>query len=367
MLLVAGVAVAAIVNLLAEGPASGDEQVVATSAAETAPTTGAETGPGPFPSLIPLPGELRQEGGRLWWSSNACRIGWLDLASGAVTRLTREHCRIWPAPDGRSAVAVSTRRADALAGHGLVLIDAVAPQPTEAVFEHARGFVASEVAWRADGSAFAVCFGTRDGTVVDVIEPGRGQDELAGMCFPGFLADGRLALARVSPVAVVVDGVTVIAPERAAQLLPDVPNGERRAVSAVGVGGVGLAVGLVAVSDTRLLPSSAAIAVLDPAGGVVFRGGLYPSDTLPAVLGLAPDGSALWYLDTGNGRAVVVSIPGGRRLTFFTARWFAWSPDGRFLAVARSDDVALLSWPDGREIATIPVNAASISWTRAPL
>jgi hypothetical protein len=137
-------------------------------------------------------------------------------------------------------------------------------------------------------------------------------------------------------------------------------------VSALASGGDRLAVGLVGLGEPDPLPKASALAVLDADGDVVFEARLFPQTSLPAAVGLAPDGSALWYRDIGNDRTVVLSLPGARRLSFFAARWFAWSPEGRYLAAARRDAIALLAWPQMARRASIPVDATQIAWTRSP-
>jgi hypothetical protein len=114
------------------------------------------------------------------------------------------------------------------------------------------------------------------------------------------------------------------------------------------------------------LPSASALAVLDGAGRVVFEARLFPRDTIPATLGISPDGDALWYRDAANDRSVVVSVPGARRLSFFRARWFAWSPGGRYLAAARTGRIVLSRWPGGAPAGTIPIDASDLAWTRTP-
>ena len=351
-------------NVVQDGPGQAPPPLPTTDAAPTVVTDRLDAdASGELPRILPLPAELRDEGGVVWWSSTDCRAGGLTLSSGAVTRIAGEYCRIWPAPKGDAAFAVTARRAAALEGRGLAYVSL---DGDRRVVFHTSGFIGSEVAWSPDGAQAAVCIGTRDGTVVDVYRavPG-GRDGIPQACTPAWLGDGRLAVSSAGPVSIEVGGRLVLGPDEARELLPSIGKGERRAVSALGASGDRLVVALVAASDVRLLPSSAAVAVIGGDGQIEFAARL-PRDVLPAAIGLAPDGSAFWYYEAGEARAVIVSIPGGRRVPVFDARWVAWSPDGSHIATATDEEIVLRRWPDGREVAVIPVVAADVSWTLAP-
>ena len=119
------------------------------------------------------------------------------------------------------------------------------------------------------------------------------------------------------------------------------------------------------VSKRRLLPSSAAVAVVAADGDIRFSAHL-PADVLPAAVGLSPRGDALWYFDAADGNAHIVAIPGGREQPPYGARWVAWSPDGAYVALARERSLSIVTWPDGIEVEKIPVAANTVAWTRAP-
>jgi hypothetical protein len=324
---------------------------------------GEETRPGPLPSVLPLPGELREAGGILWWSDHRCRAASLELSSGAVEGLAGEHCRLWPAPDGAHAVAVAENQAEGLEGHGLVLIEGRAG--TARVIAHTPGFLASEPAWSPDGLTFAACFGTREGLVTDLRPLDSAGLSANGLCFPAW-TDRGLAATRVDPLSIELDGETVLGTNELEKLLPSVPEEAHREVSALGAGpGDRLAVAVVAVSETRALPLSAALAVVSGQGAIEFSARL-TRDTLPAAIGSSPDGTALWYLDAGRGVAVLLELPGGRRRGPYNARWFSWSPDGRYVAAATDQGIELSTWPEGEELAVVQVKASSLTWTRSP-
>jgi hypothetical protein len=351
------------VNVVQGGAAEAPPPQAATEAAPTVVTGELDTDvPGVLPRILPLPAELRDEGGVVWWSSTDCDAAALTLSSGAVTRLGPERCRIWPSPAGTAALAVTARRSAALEGRGL---DYVTLDGESRVAFHTPGFIGSEVAWSPDGRRAALCLGTRDGTVVDVYRAVPAyRHRVVGACAPAWLGDGRLAVSFAGPVSIEVDGRTVLGANEARQLLPSVGRRERRAITALAGSGDRLVAGLVVASDVRLLPSSAALVVLGP-GGIEYQA-LLSEDVLPTTVGLAPDGSALWYYDAGKARAVIVSIPGGRRVPIFDARWVAWSPDGSQVATATEEGIVLRRWPDGQELARIPVDAADVSWSRGP-
>ena len=236
----------------------------------------------------------------------------------------------------------------------------------ESLVRHTPGILGSEITWRPDGSAFAVCYGTREGNTVDIISPGAGGADLADRCFPAWLADGRLATAAGPPRSISIDGQPLAAGPALAGLVPKPSEGERVGVSALAGGQDELLVAVSTVSPTRFLPAAAAIALVSDRGGVEFAAGL-PPRTFPVALGIAPDGEAIWYFDGSTGRAVVLRVGGGGR--FFraaSARWVSWSPSGRFLAAATDAGILLLEWPSGRELAQLPIEARDVTWTLKP-
>jgi hypothetical protein len=157
----------------------------------------------------------------------------------------------------------------------------------------------------------------------------------------------------------------VLGPRGFDGLLPTAPRKATRGVSALAASGERLAGAFVAATGKRLLPEAASVAVITLAGEVEFSAVL-PSDRLPTAIGLAPDGSALWYFDAAGSRAVLLALPGGRQLQPFGARWFSWSPDGRYLAAATAEGIVVSRWPDGEEVAVLPVQAGDVTWTRSP-
>jgi hypothetical protein len=372
VLLVAGVALAAVVSFVRT---AGDEVAAPVSTgAETSPDQTTTTEPDqPLPAIVPLAGDLRAEGGVLWWSDVRCRAKALDLSSGTVSRIPAEHCRIWPAPSGSRVIVTATSRSDALAGKGLVQFSYPPPEGSQVlegqtVLRHEPGVIASEVVWPRGESVALACVATRDGTIVTgvgadpLLAPGFGVQR--DSCFPAVLPDGRYASV-VGPASIVVDGRALLSDAELERLLPSVPRRARRVVSGLGAGDGEVVAAVAAIVKGRLLPSSAALAVVTAKGTVRFSAALR-SDVLPAEVGLSPHGDALWYFDAADGSAHVIALPGGRELPPYGARWVAWSPSGDYLAAAGEASVQIFTWPDGAEVEQLPVAANVLAWTRAP-
>lgn len=367
MLFLVALAVAAIVNVVrSDGEpatlAPGPQRTNAT-APDTVETTPDETvTEGELPALLPLPGELREEGGILWWSDEGCTAGSVELASGAVAALPDEHCRLWPAPDGSRAIALAANRADGLEGRGLVLLEGRAGEGR--VLRHEPGFLASELSWAPDSLAFAGCFAAAEGAVLDVRPLDGAGLHGAGLCFPAWVDEG-LAAAKLNPLSIELGGETVLGPEAIAELLPDVPEGARREVSALGGGSDRLAVSLVVLSEKQVFPSAGVLAVLSEDGSLGRPVDL-PERALPTAIAVAPGGDALWYLDAAEGRVRVVLLPGGEPVSSFPrARLAAWSPSGRYVAAATDEGIAVLAWPGLSPVTVVPVVANDVSWTRS--
>lgn len=358
------VAVAAVVNVVEHGvdgakaPPALPPTLAATTEAEPGPAV--TEPPEADLAAVELPEGVRRSGGTLWWATGGCAVGTADLATGELRTRPDAHCRLWASPADGFAAAVTSRRSEALEGHGLIVLRP-RPDGRETRLGHTPGYIEGDVAWSPDGLQLAVCSATRTRVVVDLIPPMKGPSHLRGRCFPAWLPDGRLVTAEPSTLRVLAGDGVLAGPELARALLPATRAGAVRAFSALAAARGLVAVALVTARPHELLPDAAAIAVLGEDGRVVYRARLRPG-VFPTGLGLAPDGSAVWYYDAGAGSAVLVSMPGGRRLPYFDVRRFAWSPDGRWLAVAGRSAIEVFSWPDGSLAATIPVAAADLAW-----
>ena len=229
--------------------------------------------------------------------------------------------------------------------------------------EHAPGRPLAAISWAPDGKDLSVCIETGEGALVETIAMAivlEGTDDEQGeACLSTWLSDGSLAVARTGTAAVEIGGEVAVGPSALAALLPSGAPGAT--VTALGAGGPGLALGVIGTGGRDEEP--AAIAVFTETGSPVYQARL-PGGALPVAIGLAPDGTALWYQTALRGKGTrLIAIPGGRRLVPFGARWFAWSPSGRYLAAATAEGVEVSTWPDGERVGIVPVNALTLTWT----
>jgi hypothetical protein len=362
---VAAVGVAALVNYVRS---DGETPTTAAPAAETEAETGhVDTGgalPGELPEIITLPAELREEGGLLWWAGR-CEASVLDASSGLVADVPGDACDIRPSPSGASALAgVDVERAATRTG--VVLVSR--PRNGGSTLDRGEPIVDTSTlvtpsAWNPAGDRVAICASHDGGFSVDVLDLDDGtRSSVRGYCLASFLDDGRLAVAQ-GPAEIALDGQAVFGEAQAELMLPDVPASDRY-LTAIGAGGDRLVVGLVSNQPTP----AAAIAVVAPDGTIEFSAHLRPG-TFPGAAGLAPDGHALWYVDGGagpRGDVVILDIPGGRQLEPYRAHWLAWSPGGDYLAAVVGPGIDIYSWPDGDRVATLDVEADTVTWTRRP-
>ena len=308
------------------------------------------------PAEIDLPNELRRVGGVLWWSTTDCRVGWLALSTGRTHALAGHHCHVWPAPSGYRA-ALSSDQPGNGPSRGLIM---VRPDGTEARVAHTPGLVTGDLAWSPDGAVVGACVTTPRGPVLDLLYSD-GPQEIRGACQSAWTDAGYLVAAQPAPPRVLVARRTVLSPEQAGALLPQLPAGTRRVVSAVAASGDRIAVALIAFDGDRADPIASVIVVLSTERQIVFRAPL--GLQVPTRVGLAPGGTAVWYQDAVSGTATLLRIADGRQLRSIGARRYTWSPDGRYLAATTAKGVLVSTWPDGRYVATIPVEAADLGWT----
>jgi hypothetical protein len=364
---VVAIAVAAVINFVRSDGSAAPVAEPPDAETETQPPDTGGALPGQLPEIVTLPSDLRQEGGLLWWAGGNCEASVLDLSSGLVVDAPAGTCDIWPSPGG--ATAIATAAPDESNGMTAV-VPFTYPPPEgatvlvgEKVVENALPLLTPS-AWHPGRDRVAVCSSHAVGTFVDVLDLEDGtRDSVAniggggitGFCQASFLEDGRLAVVR-DGVRVEIDGRQVFGVRDATRLLPDASP----AITALGAGDGMLAVGLR--SDQ---PAAAAIAAITPDGIVDFFARLRP-ESYPAVVGVAPDGRSLWYLDATSGSASILEIPGGRRSETYRAGWLAWSPDGNYLAKVVREGIEIVSLQTGRLLTTLDVPANIVSWTKRP-
>jgi len=229
-----------------------------------------------------------------------------------------------------------------------------------AIVAHTPGVITGDLAGSPDGAVVAACVSTRKGPVLDLLYSDRPQ-EIPGACQPAWTGAGYLVTALPWPPRVVVARRTVLSPEQAAALLPGRWSIARRVVSAVAAAGDRIAVALIEFNPDRRHLIASTIVVLSTGGDVLFRRSLGPR--VPSAVGLAPDGTAVWYVDAADGTANLMGIPDGKPIPPIAARQYAWSPDGRYLATATDAGIEVSTWPGGRFVANIPIAAADLSWS----
>jgi hypothetical protein len=107
------------------------------------------------------------------------------------------------------------------------------------------------------------------------------------------------------------------------------------------------------------------LAVLRPDGQVVERVPL-PTGATAAEVGVAPDGSAAWWYDANARVARVLVLDDAARplapAAPPSARWYAWSPDGRFIAAATGRGIVVA---EGSRSGLLPgVVVHDLAWSR---
>jgi len=310
-------------------------------------------------TYLVLPTPLRQEGGLLWWSTQDCTAGWFALGIGRVYSVPGRHCRVWPAPNGYRTLLSSGRGSDLLQIDSLV---SVKQDGSQVAVPHTAGLITGDLAWSPDGAVVAGCVRGAKGPVLDLLYPD-GPQETPGACLPAWTGAGYLVTTVPSPPEVRVGRHVVLSQEQAAALLPSAPKPARLVLSAVSAAGDRIAVALIALDPTLAKPLASTIAVLSADGRVVFR--LSLGRELPSRIGLSHDGSAIWYLDATDGLAELIRIKDDTRLPQIGAHLYAWSPDGRYLATATDHGLLITKWPGGWYVATLPIAASDLSWSKA--
>jgi hypothetical protein len=301
---------------------------------------------------------LRAAHGVLWWVDTRCRTGKVLLAERRIVRGPGNHCDLWPSPDGQTVLATQTDPdAPSPPGRVVVLDGALRPRAITTV---RADVVHPPVTWAPGGVFALICADGNDGRPQTVMVDGVGiiRQRLGHVCRPAYLSPGVLATTDDQNVFLGQTKLT-IAPQLAAAVHSG-PGGYT--VEALAAQRDTLLVSVASLNGSLVGPPGAVV-VFDRRSGAtrafpVQRGG-YANE-----LGISPDGTSLWYRGGGtgdvsilsNGRVLARSIPR-------VARGYAWSPDGRMLAVALNAGIEIYDLASGRHVTIGELDPARVSWT----
>lgn len=310
--------------------------------------------PGPHPADIhpqPLQGRemMQQAGGVLWWIGRGCELERITMSTLPATYAQLRACRAWPSPDGAAVLAQDRPQAPVVLLNGSSVREL---QPTAV-----RGRVEG-VTWTADSQYAAVCTtDRRHGIRLQLLAaPYRRATTVGYHCTSAFTPAGATL---TSDGHAVFENGGSLRLDRALEIAAGRPR-HGYLVTALTATSTGLAVAVAPV-DPNDPNAQFAILVLNRETGSssTFRTNLRTSH-----LAVAPDGSAFWY-EQAPGHDVLQSLrPGGVPAGAPPiAASYAWSPDGRYMAVALQDEVKVF---DRRTGATGSIGAKgprSLTWT----
>jgi WD40-like Beta Propeller Repeat len=270
-------------------------------------------------------------------------------------------CGLWAPPEGDFA-AVSLAPALGLRGHRLALLRLTDPPTVHDELGIARG----EPSWSDDGQAIAWC--AEDGDTV-LYTPGTGARERVAGCRPNITPDGSVLTRSAAPLGSTLyeGGEALLRPRELLRAFPadsdgplDVVGYDRRED------------GLLAVVVVRFETGRRPRRLLELwRGGRLVEAILLPELTLPAGTGRL--GDRVEFGPTGN--EIAVAYPGaGKQMVVVDLRrgevvveprnqhGFAWSPDGRWLAISTGEEIRLHGPRRGDAVYVLPVGAAAIAW-----
>jgi hypothetical protein len=311
---------------------------------------------------------LRTAKGTVWWVDRTCRIWQLHLPDGNRVRGGAGHCHVWPSPSGRVALASQddpqSPRPPAslklLARDGLHVIGVIGVRSDA---------VSPGVTWTPDSSAVAFCTEGGQRRAVEVVRvpagsglgvPGQQFARVVGnRCQPAFMLDSSLATS---------DGRHVYLDARR------LPVG-RVLAHAIGGGPVDLGITAMAASPSGLVITVARSLPLgfdEQALLVTVRrdGGLIRIDHPPRgvidMISASPDGAwlSIEYAFSGQVRLIPLNARNLPARVPEVTRSLAWSPDGRFVAVALSGELRIVDLVTGASTSLSEVRPTSLAWTQ---
>ena len=309
---------------------------------------------------VPAPGELP---GTLVFASQAgCRPQVLSFATLALgARGAAHECGLWVPPRGQlAAISLAPELGFRGSRAALMRLD----DPPEVAGR--LGIVRGEPSWSDDGGRLAWCTAASITVVLDVDTGVRRR--IAG-CRPKVAPDGSVLTrpARLLTATLLRDGEALLGKEELARAFPPGSEGPLDVV------GYDLRRdGLLAVVAVRFEPGRLPRRLLELWRGDRLEGVvLLPELGLPAGAGRLGDRVEF----DPSGREVAVAFPGaGKQMIVVNVQsgavaleptfqhGFAWSPDGRWLALSTGEEIRVLG-PDRRDpVYILPIGAASLAW-----
>jgi hypothetical protein len=290
------------------------------------PVTEPEAPPDP-PASFPR-GEL--EGSLVFTDADDCRVRELDLARAEEQRLPRigASCHLWSPRTGR---VIAYGLGNPGPGGDTVafrFVDLARPETFLGGFRALFGFIA----WSPDGRRAAWCGESRRGVDLEL----GGDAHLLPDCPNGYTREGRVAFARGQELR--VGGRVVLRAEGGITNLHYGRDGS-----------------LALVLDGRRLVRR------DEAGHVTGAVGLPPrlEGRLPL---FSPDTCAALFRAEGQVEVVDLGCFAGQNGRTFFGTEAAWSPDGRWIAVAERATIAFYRADEGGPPLRWPAAASELAW-----
>lgn len=307
---------------------------------------------------------LRAAGGSLWWA-DGCHLMRLRMRDLRRTTVPGLHCRAWPSPDGATVLATADGPSPSFGPPPrLAVLHGPTLARTQLTALRADELLAPAT-WSPDGQVVAFCYAGRSGVeVVALVAPWRSPAVTPGRCHPSYtVASTQLT---TDGTAIYENGGRLPLESVLSQAAGNPVDGyEVTALSATRDG-------LVAAVQGRLehgVGGLAAVVSIDRRSG---GSSTVASGSGATELGVAPDGRSFWYRERRD-RLVQLVVPDQNSNPAdpavaagvpALARAFAWSPDGRYLAVARADEIRVYDRRTGTTGSITGVDADQLSWTR---